>query len=559
MFRLLLLGACASLSLAKTVVYHFDIDWVSAAPDGFVRPVIGINGEWPIPTIEVDLGDTVVVHAKNSLCNQTTSLHFHGMAQKGANAYDGAVGVAQCPISPGESFTYNFTASPAGTHWYHSHDKGQYPDGLRGKMIVHDWEWEDSLEIDEQIYLSVSDWYHSEQPVLIEQYLSPENREGRIPPPDSILFNDARDGPTLYFEPRKRYLIRLVSTSALVCTHFHIDGHNFTVVAVDGVQTHPELAHTILICSGQSYDMIVTGKEDATTSFQWIAKMSTDMMTHSGPSEDLLSVIGRAGYDLDDVDDTSDSSSPNVSPQWSPTAFLNDMTLKPLDDTPLLTPVDQEIRLSTNQTYYEGIGTRIGLGYSPWTEPKVPSFYTALSTGDAASDAATYGPGVDPWVLRSNNIVQIYMENPQQWPHPMHLHGHYFQVVARGIGVWDRNEDSLPEIPMMRDTVVIPPWGFFVLRFRADNPGVWFFHCHMDLHLMGGMASTFIEAPQTLQEQQTIPPGGADLCARNGRCSFGNCACQSGNISAKAAEDECNTIFNSPVPNGAMISWDGSL
>lgn len=47
------------------------------------------------------------------------------------------------------------------------------------------------------------------------------------------------------------------------------------------------------------------------------------------------------------------------------------------------------------------------------------------------------------------------------------------QVVARGVGVWDRNEDSLPKIPMMRDTVVIPPWGYFVLRFRADNPGVW--------------------------------------------------------------------------------------
>lgn len=325
-----------------------------------------------------------------------------------------------------------------------SHDKGQYPDGLRGKMIVHDREWEDSLDIDEQIYLSVSDWYvykcakcdpcltleryHSEQPALIEQYLSPENREGRLPPPDSILFNDTRDGPTLYFEPRKRYLIRLVSTSALACTHFHIDGHTLTVVGIDGVQTHPKRAHTILICAGQSYDMIVTGKEEATTSFQWIAKMTTDMMTHTAPCDDLLSVIGTAAYELDDLDDTSDSSSQDVTPQWSPTAFLNDMTLKPLDNTPLLGPVDQEIILRTNQTYYEGIGTRIGLGYDPWTEPKVPSFYTAMSTGDAASNATTYGPGVDPWVLKSNNIIQIYMENPQPWPHPMHLHGHEFQV-----------------------------------------------------------------------------------------------------------------------------------
>jgi iron transport multicopper oxidase len=98
------------------------------------------------------------VNTHNSLGNETTSLHFHGMYQNGTAAYDGDVGVSQCPMSPGNSFTYTFTANPAGTFWYHSHDKGQYPDGLRGKMIVHDPEWEESLNIDEQIYLSMSDW-----------------------------------------------------------------------------------------------------------------------------------------------------------------------------------------------------------------------------------------------------------------------------------------------------------------------------------------------------------------------------------------------------------------
>src|SRR5262245_19054836 len=99
--------------------------------------------------------------------------------------WDGPVGVTQCPINPGQSFTYTFKAYPAGTHWYHSHDvstlyacptmnhpfcdgvntwgltqvgvfsapmltvtqKGQYPDGLRGKMIIHDPEWEKGLNV----------------------------------------------------------------------------------------------------------------------------------------------------------------------------------------------------------------------------------------------------------------------------------------------------------------------------------------------------------------------------------------------------------------------------
>jgi iron transport multicopper oxidase len=112
-----------------------------------------------VPTIEADVGDTIVVTAHNNLGNETTSLHFHGMFQKGTGIYDGATGLTACSIQPGDSYTYQFVANPAGTHWYHSHDKGQYPDGLRGKMIIHDRSWESSLKIDSQIYLSMSDWY----------------------------------------------------------------------------------------------------------------------------------------------------------------------------------------------------------------------------------------------------------------------------------------------------------------------------------------------------------------------------------------------------------------
>jgi iron transport multicopper oxidase len=108
--------------------------------------------------IEADVGDTVVVNAKNSLGTQSTSLHFHGMLQKGTGLSDGAVSVSQCPIQPGDSYTYTFIANPAGTHWYHSHDKGQYPDGLRGKMVIHDKAWETSLKIDQQMTYSMSDW-----------------------------------------------------------------------------------------------------------------------------------------------------------------------------------------------------------------------------------------------------------------------------------------------------------------------------------------------------------------------------------------------------------------
>ena len=100
---------CTS-SHAATVTYDFDIGWVYANPSGLQnRPVIGINGKWPIPTISATKGDRIVINAKNSLGNESTSLHFHGLYQNGTTHMDGPVAVTQCDIPPGSTFTYNFT------------------------------------------------------------------------------------------------------------------------------------------------------------------------------------------------------------------------------------------------------------------------------------------------------------------------------------------------------------------------------------------------------------------------------------------------------------------
>lgn len=67
---------------AATVTYDFDIGWLTANPDGaFDRPTIGINGQWPIPQITANVSDRIIVNVKNSLGNQSTSLHFHGLYQ----------------------------------------------------------------------------------------------------------------------------------------------------------------------------------------------------------------------------------------------------------------------------------------------------------------------------------------------------------------------------------------------------------------------------------------------------------------------------------------------
>lgn len=102
------------LSRAAIVTYDWNITWVTANPDGLAaRPVMGVNGQWPPPYLEATVGDQIVVNVKNQLGNQTTSLHFHGLYMNGTTQMDGTVGVTQCPIGLGESFTYNFSVSLA--------------------------------------------------------------------------------------------------------------------------------------------------------------------------------------------------------------------------------------------------------------------------------------------------------------------------------------------------------------------------------------------------------------------------------------------------------------
>lgn len=100
------------VSYAATVTYNFNISWVQTEPfhdTDYDRAVIGVNGQWPIPPVHVNLGDNVIINAYNGLGNETTSIHVHGIFQNGTTQMDGAAQASQCAIPPGNTFVYNFT------------------------------------------------------------------------------------------------------------------------------------------------------------------------------------------------------------------------------------------------------------------------------------------------------------------------------------------------------------------------------------------------------------------------------------------------------------------
>jgi FtsP/CotA-like multicopper oxidase with cupredoxin domain len=89
-----------------------------------------------------------------------------------------------------------------------------------------------------------------------------------------------------------------------------------------------------------------------------------------------------------------------------------------------------------------------------------------------------YWPKVTPLMIATGQRVAIEMLNHTMMPHPMHLHGHAFQVVAI---------NGAPLAGAVRDTVLVPPMGSVTIAFDADNPGRWAFHCHNLYHMMTGM------------------------------------------------------------------------
>jgi FtsP/CotA-like multicopper oxidase with cupredoxin domain len=89
-----------------------------------------------------------------------------------------------------------------------------------------------------------------------------------------------------------------------------------------------------------------------------------------------------------------------------------------------------------------------------------------------------YWPKVTPLMIAPGQRVAIEMLNRTMMPHPMHLHGHAFQVVAI---------NGAPLAGAVRDTVLVPPMGNVTIAFDADNPGRWAFHCHNLYHMTTGM------------------------------------------------------------------------
>ncbi|KAK9782843.1 hypothetical protein SCAR479_01186 [Seiridium cardinale] len=500
---------------ADTITYNWDVTWVNAAPDGFARPVIGINGEWPCPPINAYVGDTVVVNLKNSLGNQTTGLHFHGLNQFHTNYMDGASMVNSCPLVPDSTITYKFVADAPGTYWYHSHNMAQYPDGLRGPMIVHDPEDPYADDYDNEVILTVSDWYHDQTLTMVQAMLQPNNTQWRPPIPDGMIVNEG-ENININLGIGKTTRVRIISFAALAGFMVHFNSHPMNIIMTDGSYVQNQGAYQLRIAPAQRYDVLISGVgRDKGQNFPFLVGMDLNRDYTVTASWNF----NQTGYLITDSSLSTDAV--DVVDVWQP---FDDSHLTPLDLRPAFGPVSQIWKLDFTlcQDVY-GI-PRLCFNKQTYVGQKTPTLYTAATVGDANTDPNVYG-GVLPFIVGYGDVVDIVVNNVDAAIHPFHLHGHQFQVIdkpASGTGSWSGTTRG-NIMPMRRDTIAINGASYAVLRFVANNPGVFLFHCHIEWHVEMGLTATLIEAPERLHNYP-IPQAMLDSCESQDIPVSGNAA-----------------------------------
>ncbi|KAJ2222601.1 ferroxidase fet3 [Coemansia sp. RSA 520] len=507
---------------AARVELNWDVGYVFGIRDGFTyRRAIGVNGELPFPPVHVTQGDTLVINVHNSL-DVPTSIHAHGLLNNGTNYYDGPDMVTQCGIPPGESFTYVLeTKNQFGTFWIHGHTRHQEVDGLHTPLIIHSRK-QPVVDYDEELIMTFEDWFTTEFAVRQAYIDSLEDIRTLTSNFPKALINgyDGNKTAPIKFVPGKKYRLRVICMSINNWFKFRIPGHTMTLIEADGVESMPLEVDGLSMGPGQRYSVIVTAHDSDEFNYMYNVTSYSDALVSQGLTPMVYTglINYRDGAPVKTIQSPADEQ----------LVWPEETAIQVLDKQAEL-PVDRRIELTmkkftyTNQEHLTTLGTTL---YKPVL---VPTLYTALSMGDLAANSSVYGPQTNAYVLKHLDVVEVVINNPERVDHTFHFHGHNVQVIETGpygnsstISREPVAHQQSGPWPMWRDTVQVRGFEFIRVRFRADNPGVWFMHCHLSWHEYNGVAVVFIEAPDVLQKQQSVPEEMVEMCKRQGIPTQGN-------------------------------------
>lgn len=442
---------------------------------GVTLPVWTFNNSVPGPEIRVKQGETVKITLRNEL-PEPVSIHWHGYPVP--NAMDGVPGVTQNAVQPGQSFTYEFKATVPGTYWYHSHQDSvnQVDRGLYGALIV---EPKDGLKVDRDYTLILDEWMsagmnmsggnmsgsnmtgmdHSNMNMNGSNDNGKSMNHGQMNMGNGNMGNGGHDmsmydlftingksGSLVEKLPVKqgeKVRIRLINAGFL--THqIHLHGHEFKITAVDGQPlNNPGVLkdNVVAIAPGERYDI----EFEANNPGQWFIEDHGDKEAVKGMKA-IIAYEGSAGG----------ADQPNEKAQLAAVDLSRYGQAGKMNFT-----LDQKYTLE----YTMNLNTENKNGDTVYT-----------------INGKTF-PETEPIKVKKGDTVKVRLVNNSKTDdHPMHLHGHFFQVLSK-------NGKPLEGAPVIKDTLNLKPGEEYVVAFQADNEGNWMFHCHDLHHASAGMVT----------------------------------------------------------------------
>ncbi|XP_062578821.1 uncharacterized protein LOC134240755 [Saccostrea cucullata] len=572
----------SSVFSANGKIYRYNVKNITSATpvpsdevitaDGWEKPrmVTVANRTLPAPDIIVYEGQTVIVHVINKMHSESVTIHWHGLHQRNTPYMDGVPFITQCPILPGQKFTYKFQAYPRGSFWYHSHSGSQRSSGLAGAFIVRKKE----INPIEEHILQVMEWNHDSDAVkqnLLHEHNVIENRMWRSSSRShdgmtfsrmvfhSVLINgkgrhyvdgeskDHNGAPLEVFHVRKglKYRFRVLATGANFPFRISMDGHNLVVIESDGYPIQPMVVESFIINPGERFDFYLEAIRPIGN--YWIRGKTLESNRHT---------IAEAILRYEGADEVEPNSKRAVCSEYVPCRVLNcpfssfgfvkgiecipfDQLKSSTDDDPAPPVIpgrfqEHFLNFGFFGKYPSVSGTEFEMpSVSALTQPREVNTLCEGRCPDRKTCRCTHS-----LQLQYGDTVQLVLSHlgmGSGWYHPIHMHGHSFHVVKMGYAAFDeeygfllnQNRDidcsggknldndyshcnnatwrdktwlngNIPGLelknPPRKDTIIVPNGGYTVIRFKADNPGLWFMHCHIEIHSLQGMALVLNES-----------------------------------------------------------------
>ncbi|RWW56381.1 hypothetical protein BHE74_00036929 [Ensete ventricosum] len=488
---------------ASTRFYHFKVQTLRVTKLCKTNDIVTVNGKFPGPVIYAQEDDRVIVRVTNQTPYNTT-IHWHGVRQRLSCWADGPSYITQCPIQAGRSYTYEFTlVQQKGTLLWHAHVSWLRAT-VHGAIVVYPktgvpYPFPHPYEEHSLVF---AEYWHKDVLQLEEDVMS---SGGGAPPADAYLINgspgplyncSATDVYEIAVVPGKTYLLRLVSASLNTEHFFAIADHRLTIVEADGEYTKPLTVDSLMIAPGQTINVLVQADQPIDT---YDMAMAPFMSAQNVPFQNTPAV-GHFRYS------GAVPEAPSRPAEFP--AFNDNLTvdfalnnLRSLNETGVPLVVEANLLFTIGLTVehchssYPNASCQgpnggvfaAAMNSIAFVEPMVSLLqaYYENTNGYYTEDFPGFGSRVQ---LVLQNTGTVGTEN-----HPVHLHGYSFHVVGHGTGNYNPVTAKLNLVdPPYMNTIGVPAGGWAAIRFVADNPGVWFMHCHLEVHASWGLAMAFV-------------------------------------------------------------------